>query len=241
VFDLGVISMANNEHFSRSLTLLRKEKGISQRSAAKELGISQALLCHYENGIREPGLAFVVKACDYYGVSADFLLGRTMSRDGTTIVDAEMLHDAGTDRDNILKGSVVAILSRKLLVNSLSVLFDLLGKMGNKRAITAVSDYLGTSIYVMFRHLYEANPENSADFFSVNEGQFRGGLSQADLIFSEVELVEALKDEAKSCPVPEINNQTLSENYPGTYQSILQIIHNTGARLRNQLAARGKE
>ena len=61
--------------FSRSLTLLRKEKGISQRSAAKDLGISQALLSHYENGIREPGLAFVVKACDYYGVSADYLLG----------------------------------------------------------------------------------------------------------------------------------------------------------------------
>ena len=42
--------------FSRSLTLLRKEKGISQRSVARELGISQALLSHYENGIREPGL-----------------------------------------------------------------------------------------------------------------------------------------------------------------------------------------
>ena len=52
--------------FSRSLTLLRKEKGISQRSVARELGISQALLSHYENGIREPGLPFVVKACDYY-------------------------------------------------------------------------------------------------------------------------------------------------------------------------------
>ena len=65
--------------FSRSLTLLRKEKGISQRAAAKELGISQALLSHYENGAREPGLAFVCRACDYYGVSADFLLGRAPS------------------------------------------------------------------------------------------------------------------------------------------------------------------
>ena len=30
--------------FSRSLTLLRKEKGVSQRSVAKDLGISQVLL-----------------------------------------------------------------------------------------------------------------------------------------------------------------------------------------------------
>ena len=62
--------------FSRTLGLLRQEKGISQRKAAKELGISQALLSHYENGAREPGLEFVCRACDYYGVSADYLLGR---------------------------------------------------------------------------------------------------------------------------------------------------------------------
>lgn len=42
--------------FSRTLSLLRQEKGVSQRKAAGELGISQALLSHYENGIREPGL-----------------------------------------------------------------------------------------------------------------------------------------------------------------------------------------
>ena len=60
-----------------------EERGVSQRTAAGDLGISQALLSHYENGIREPGLAFVVKACDYYHVSADFILGRTLSREGT--------------------------------------------------------------------------------------------------------------------------------------------------------------
>ena len=71
--------MTMNADFSRTLALLRQEKGISQRKAAKELGISQALLSHYENGIREPGLAFVKKACDFYHVSADYLLGRTLT------------------------------------------------------------------------------------------------------------------------------------------------------------------
>ena len=70
--------------FSRTLSLLRQERGISQRKAASQLGISQALLSHYENGIREPGLAFVVKACDYYRVSADYLLGRTDEPGGET-------------------------------------------------------------------------------------------------------------------------------------------------------------
>ena len=49
--------------FSRTLSLLRQEKGVSQRKAAGELGISQALLSHYENGIREPGLAAPTTTC----------------------------------------------------------------------------------------------------------------------------------------------------------------------------------
>ena len=64
-----------NEEFSRTLSLLRQEKGVSQRAAAGVLGISQALLSHYEKGIRECGLDFVVRAADYYGVSCDYLLG----------------------------------------------------------------------------------------------------------------------------------------------------------------------
>ena len=94
-----------NSDFSRSLSLLRQEKQVSQRTAAKALGISQALLSHYENGIREPGLSFVVRACDYYNVSADFLLGRTLSRDGTTILDADTLYDASSDKDDVMRGS----------------------------------------------------------------------------------------------------------------------------------------
>ena len=63
--------------FSEAMSALRHERGLSQRKAAAELRISQALLSHYENGAREPGLDFVVRVCDYYGVTADFLLGRT--------------------------------------------------------------------------------------------------------------------------------------------------------------------
>ena len=64
-----------NADFPRILTLLRKEKGISQKAAASDLGISQALLSHYEKGIRECGLDFLVRTADYYGVSCDYLLG----------------------------------------------------------------------------------------------------------------------------------------------------------------------
>ncbi len=64
--------------FCDILADLRRRKGVSQRKAAADLHISQALLSHYENGAREPGLPFVCRACDYYGVTADYLLGRSM-------------------------------------------------------------------------------------------------------------------------------------------------------------------
>ena len=71
--------------FSRIITLLRKEKGVTQRKAAEDLGVSQALLSHYEKGIRECGLDFVVRVADYYNVSCDYLLGRSADRSGLTL------------------------------------------------------------------------------------------------------------------------------------------------------------
>ena len=56
--------------FSETMSELRRKKGASQRTAAADLGISQALLSHYENGAREPG--------------PDYLLGRTDEPGGET-------------------------------------------------------------------------------------------------------------------------------------------------------------
>lgn len=63
--------------FANRMGELRRQKKISQKEAAQALGISQALLSHYENGIRECGLDFVVRAADYYNVSTDYLLGHS--------------------------------------------------------------------------------------------------------------------------------------------------------------------
>ena len=111
--------------FSRTLSLLRKERGVSQRVAAADLGVSQALLSHYENGIREPGLAFVSKVCDYYHVSADYMLGRTLARDGSMLTAEEILNAA--EPGNVLQGSVLATLRGKLITSASGVLFGLLG------------------------------------------------------------------------------------------------------------------
>ena len=69
--------------FSQTMSELRKERHLNQRAAAADLGISQALLSHYETGAREPGLEFVCRACKYYHVSADYLLGLSDLPNGT--------------------------------------------------------------------------------------------------------------------------------------------------------------
>ena len=220
-----------NAEFSRTLSLLRKEKGVSQRTAAGALEISQALLSHYENGVREPGLAFVVKACEYYGVSADFLLGRTLTRDGATI-SPEELYDLSEEKNNSIKGGVLALLSKKLLVNSIGVLFGMLGKTGSREAIQAASSYLSTAVYTMYRRLYDANPSNNPDFFSVPPRHFHAGLHEADMKCCEAELADALAAHAKAKgPWPEMTNDALARDYPVLYQSILQVVHNTGERV----------
>lgn len=227
-----------NPEFSRTLSLLRQEKGVSQRTAANVLGISQALLSHYENGIREPGLVFVVKACDYYGVSADYLLGRTMTRDGTTI-GAEELYDLSEEKGTSVRGSVLALLSKKLIVNSVGLLFDLLGKTGSREGIRAANNYLSAAVYKMYRMLYQANPENNPEFFSLSQRQFQAGIPDADMKCSEAELAEALAAHSKEKGQwPPMGHDDLAQGYPGLYQSLLQLTHACGERFHGLTAGR---
>jgi len=225
------------EDFARTLALLRQEKGISQRKAAAELGVSQALLSHYENGVREPGLNFVTRACDYYHVSADFMLGRSLDRDGITI-GADELYDASQDRNNVLRGSVMATLQKKLLVNSISVIFDLLGKVGSREAIMAAANYLGACIYKLFRNLYCASPDANEDIFNVTSVHYHVGVVSADMVYAEADYTDALELHVKEKgDFPPMDHDTLAAAYPGAYQSLYQVIHSTGDRIQKKTAS----
>ena len=125
--------------FSRTLALLRREKKISQRTAAGDLGVSQALLSHYENGLREPGLSFVVRAADYYGVSCDYLLGRSMARDGMDI-------SAGSEQE------------KSQILNAAALLLELAEATGSEQLPHEIEAYLSIAIYKVYRYLYLADP-----------------------------------------------------------------------------------
>ena len=215
--------------FSRTLSLLRRERGVSQRTAAGDLGISQALLSHYENGVREPGLSFVVKACDYYRVSADFILGRTLSREGSMLSSEEILNAA--EPGNVLQGSVLATLHSKLISGAVGVLFGLLGKLGDKRAINAAAAYLGSAVYQLYRHLYRAAGANEG-YFSLDPTACTMGLCEADMKLSETGYVRALEEQSQEkAPFPDISAQAISEDYPGRSQSLTQVLSAADTRI----------
>lgn len=63
--------------FAERLLELRKEKNISQAALAKQLDVSFAVVCYWETDRSEPTAPNIVKIADYFGVTTDFLLGRT--------------------------------------------------------------------------------------------------------------------------------------------------------------------
>lgn len=163
-----------NSAFPRIMTLLRKERGISQKKAAADLHISQALLSHYEKGIRECGLDFVVSAADYYGVSCDYLLGRTADKAGSMIAVEEIPEEDPAIRDSRMQaGGVLPVLNKKLVVNSLQILFDLLQKCNNKALTVEASNALVQVTYLLFREMYSADSKHPAAMFSVEEYLYR--------------------------------------------------------------------
>ena len=212
-----------NADFSRTLALLRQEKDISQRKAAKDLGISQALLSHYENGIREPGLAFVRRACDYYHVSADYLLGRTLSRDGG-MIDAEELYDS-SDEKGTLRGSIAATLQKKLIVNSVNLLFELLGRTNSREAVTAAGAYLGGAVYRLYRVLHRLSG-GSGSYFALDGEAFSGGAANMQMAAARVAYTKALSECARDDGTfPNMEDETLTQTYPALVQSLKQVLH----------------
>ncbi len=55
---------------------LREDNDKTQQEIAEYLGTSQTMYARYERGANELPIHHLLKLCDYYGVSADYFLGR---------------------------------------------------------------------------------------------------------------------------------------------------------------------
>lgn len=64
----------------QNIKRLRKERGICQKELAAFLNLSVGTISNYEKGVHSPDLVTTGKIADFFGVTTDFLLGRTEHR-----------------------------------------------------------------------------------------------------------------------------------------------------------------
>lgn len=229
-----------NKNFSRIITLLRKERRLSQKQAAADLNISQALLSHYEKGIRECGLDFVVRTADYYNVSCDYLLGRTPERTGATLTIKDIPEADENESYSINNSNIISILNKKLIINSTNVLFEILEKMGNKGITNNVSNYLMVSVYKMFRIIYSANPQNPTGIFSVEPHLYMGFSSAQQSICEAKALSLSLGnsngnyDGLNKDFAPLLSPEIIAKQFPTYATSLLNLIQTTESNMEHK-------
>ena len=54
---------------------LREDRDLKQSAVARVLGTTQQVYSRYENGVNEMPIRHLRTLCEYYGVSADYVLG----------------------------------------------------------------------------------------------------------------------------------------------------------------------
>lgn len=62
--------------FGEILRELRLERGISQATLGKAIGVSQKAIDYWERGVNEPKASYIVQLANYFQVTCDYLLGR---------------------------------------------------------------------------------------------------------------------------------------------------------------------
>ncbi len=215
-----------NKDFSRAITLLRKERNLSQKQVASDLGVSQALLSHYEKGIREPGLQFLIRAADYYEVSADFLLGRTLTK-GHPSEESEGAFEKEKKQTPSLR----------LLSNTLSLIYDLLISASNRKLTRNVSQLLMLCEYKILRDLFSGGERQTA-LFSASEETYRGYSTAAILkLFADIEAQSDISSPQYVEKLRELNlsESALLQEYPDFAPSVFNVIshsENTIAKLK---------
>ena len=61
--------------FAERLRELRQERNLSMKQLARELNTTDAAISNWENGINEPKISYLKLIAEFFGVSADYLLG----------------------------------------------------------------------------------------------------------------------------------------------------------------------
>jgi len=99
-----------NTKFGIRLRELREEAGVSMMQLGKAIGVSDAAVCKWENGLAEPKASYIVKLAEYFDCSADYLVGmdgdfaaeRAKARIGVKTSDGRAVEASGAGKAELL-------------------------------------------------------------------------------------------------------------------------------------------
>ena len=81
------------------LKMLREEKGLLQEDIGKLLNLSGRAVGNYENGKRDMSPDTIIKLADFFGVTTDYLLGKSDERSSENFTideeDVKLVADSG--------------------------------------------------------------------------------------------------------------------------------------------------
>lgn len=66
-----------NFHFPERFKYLRQSQNLAQGQLARLIGVDRSTVSSYESNIRQPSMETLSRIADVFGVSTDYLLGRT--------------------------------------------------------------------------------------------------------------------------------------------------------------------
>ena len=87
------------EIFARRLRELRENKRLVQKDMAVRLGISDVAYGGWERNQAEPSITNLVKLCQFFGVSADYLVGMDRIQDQGKAPILEKIRAVKTEAD----------------------------------------------------------------------------------------------------------------------------------------------
>lgn len=174
-------------NFSENLLSLRKENGLTQKKVAQDLGVSQALLSHYEKGIRECSQEFLLKISDYFSVSCDYLLGSNYA-------------------NTLEKNHIPQTIEEKVILNSLEILYSVLKNSHNKTLIKECTNYMCTAVYTLIRHV-----TSNHDVYKLDKELF-SAISSSNMTMCKAKIKRILISEDMADNLPTLVLKDGSEN-----------------------------
>ena len=219
---------------------LREDRDLRQQDIANLLHISQTVYSRYERGFQTIPVSHLLALADFYGTSTDYLLGRSANRNGGAVYQEDP-DEKDSFQDTKPKISVIHALNRKIITDSVSIMYEALPQLNSKAVSADVTSYFTASVYKIYRMLYELYVPGTGKTFSIPSEIFEGycnsimEMSCAKIKYESKFYQKTGQENGGKKQQNLLNPEALSEVYPEQYTSLSNLIQNAERKMNYKI------